>query len=385
MHNETYLDKAIRLKGYGSFVGYNKSEYKDIQQVRKVDENLKVKPTIITCLIEYFEFIKNLNTTYENPVFYRGQGNANFSINPNSLRKNPANEHRLIDAFYRKFPDELDACHTDMARLVVMQHFGIGTRALDISENPLAALYFACSPMKKFCQNREEEMSNWGEITIFRDPNINEESRPDEIKTIRSTTVSIMASTAFMEKDFNLWKLGMEWKKDNNFMREEKYALLGDIIRRSVIVRVPQDNPRIKNQQGAFILVNANEVSDENMGKDEAKKLTKYILENPHKNFEDLINDNHWKKLFEYTWDLKFKKIKPYSGCNSLKEFDIDPFNLRRLFYRDEKGIQQVVLIPPESKQRIIDELKVFNITEDFIYPDMDNVAHEIMENINKE
>ena len=33
----------------------------------------------------------------------------------------------------------------------------------------------------------------------------------------------------------------------------------------------------------------------------------------------------------------------------------------------------------------LINELKLFNITEDFIYPDMDNVAHEIMENINKE
>ena len=62
----------------------------------------------------------------------------------------------------------------------------------------------------------------------------------------------------------------------------------------------------------------------------------------------------------------------------------IDPFNLRRLFYKDKNGIQQVVLIPPEAKQNIINELKIFNITEDFIYPDMDNVAHEIMENINK-
>ena len=36
-------------------------------------------------------------------------------------------------------------------------------------------------------------------------------------------------------------------------------------------------------------------------------------------------------------------------------------------------------------KKNIIKELRKFNITEDFIYPDMDNVAHEIMENINKE
>ena len=385
MRNDENLKKAIILKGYGSLIGYSKNKYKNIQQVKKVDANLTVKPTIITCLSEYFDYIKKLKSSYENPVFYRGQGNANFPINPNSLRKNPANEQRLIDAFYRKFPAELDVCNTDMARLVVMQHFGLGTRALDISENPLAALYFACSPMKKFCQNREEEMANWGEITVFRDPNINEESKPEEIKSVHSTTVSIMASTAFMEKDFNLWKLGMEWKKDNNFMREEKYVPLGDIIRRSVIVRVPQDNPRIKNQQGAFIMVNANEVSDKNIGKEKSENLTKYLLDNPDVYFEKILKNKKWGNYFENTWDLNFRKIKPYSGCNFIKEFDIDPFNLRRLYYKDENGIQQVVLIPPESKQSIINELKVFNITEDFIYPDMDNVAHEIMENINKE
>lgn len=119
MRKEKDLENAIKLKGYGSFIGYSKNEYKNIQQVKIVDENLKVKPTIITCLNEYIDYIKNLNTSYENPVFYRGQGNANFPINPNSLRKNPANEQRLIEAFYRKFPNELDACNTDMARLVV--------------------------------------------------------------------------------------------------------------------------------------------------------------------------------------------------------------------------------------------------------------------------
>ena len=59
---------------------------------------------------------------------------------------------------------------------------------------------------------------------------------------------------------------------------------------------------------------------------------------------------------------------------------------MRRLYYRNDNDIQQVVLVPPDKiKENIIKELRKFNITEDFIYPDMDNVAHEIMENITKE
>ena len=53
MRNEENLKKAIILKGYGSFIGYSKNEYKIIQQVKKVDADLTVKPTIITCLSEY--------------------------------------------------------------------------------------------------------------------------------------------------------------------------------------------------------------------------------------------------------------------------------------------------------------------------------------------
>lgn len=384
MFNKDKFNLACKIKGYGS---YDKSvSISEIEKIKKVlgDEPLKVKPKVITCLNEYIDYICSLNYSYENPVFYRGQGNANFPINPTSLRKNPKNENFMIEAFSRHFSSEVESCTTDMARLVLMQHFGLGTRALDISESPLAALYFACSPMKKFCTNYEEEMSNWGEVVIFRNP---EENKSENQKPIHSNTVSILSSTAFMEETFSLWKLGMEWKKDNNYMRDEKYINLKDIVRRSVIVRVPHDNQRIKNQQGAFILVNANEVESLSREEKYAQDLTDYILNQDYVTFDDLLKDSKWHKRFEneYTWELEFKKIKPYSGCNKNKIFDTDPFDLRKLYYRDGNDIQQVVLIPPKSKQNIIDELKVFNITEDFIYPDMDNVAHEIMENVNKE
>lgn len=387
MTKETDLQKGIRLKGYGSY-GENipESEYSTIEQVKKVDKELYVKPKVITCLKDYVDFIGKLRYSYENPVFYRGQGNANYTIVPTSLRINPANEQRIIESFERRFSNEMDVCQNDMARLVLMQHYGVSTRALDISESPLAALYFACSPMKKFKQDREKEFHDWGEVAIFQDPDKDEEKKPSEVKPIQSTTVSILASTAFMETEFSLWKLSMEWKKDNNYRRDEKYIPLGDIIHRSVIVRVPQNNPRIKNQQGAFIIINANEVKSIAWKDDKADELTQFILENPRTTFGDLLQEPRWKKLFENgnTWELEFRKIRPFSGENKFKEFDTDPFNLRRLFYK-ESGVQQVVLIPPEKKKNIIKELEKFNITEDFVYPDMDNVANEINEKINKE
>lgn len=50
-------------------------------------------------------------------------------------------------------------------------------------------------------------MSNWGEIVLFRNP---EKDNPENQKPIHSNTVSILSSTAFMEEQFSLWKLGME-------------------------------------------------------------------------------------------------------------------------------------------------------------------------------
>lgn len=176
----------------------------------------------------------------------------------------------------------------------------------------------------------------------------------------------------------------MEWKKDNNYMREEKYIPLKDIVHRSVIVRPPLNNPRIKNQQGAFILVNANEVKAISEDSSRAKELTEYILKEERITFEDLVKHSKWGKLFNEgkTWELEFKKIKPYSIENKIAIFNTDPFNLRRIYYKKD-GVQQVVLIPPDKKEDIKKDLARFNITEDFIYPDMDCVANEINERVN--
>lgn len=382
MFNKETFAKAVRIKGYGS---YDRSvrDY-EVRQQKTVRVNggvLKVQPTVIRKLSEYIDFISSLETSYANPVFYRGQTNADFLLIPNSLRVNPKNENVMIELFTRRFQNEIDACRTSVEKLTLMQHFQLSTRCMDISESPLMALYFACSHMKKFRKKvitPEEE--DWGEIILFREPEVKDCKRPENLKTVESSGTSIIASTAFMDEDFSLWHLGARWKRDVDTSHDECHIDLRTVVRRSYIVRVPQNNPRIKNQQGAFILANANTAYFGGR-EGERKKLTELILKEDFINYYDL-QKTPFGESEQYSWNLHFQKVMPYSGKNEIDVFNTDPFDLERLFYKKD-GVQQVVLIPPEAKQGILKELAHLNITEDFVYPDMDNVANEINEKIN--
>ncbi|MDE6737277.1 MAG: FRG domain-containing protein, partial [Treponemataceae bacterium] len=143
--SDSLFEKAVRLKGYGS---YPKSWSPNRVAGVKTIKGGKVNVTVIKSLEDYVRFVGGLETSFENPVCYRGQTNANYLLSPSSLRNDPANENRMIEAFIRYFAHEVDVCKNAVEKLALMQHFGLKTRFLDISENPLAALYFACVPRK---------------------------------------------------------------------------------------------------------------------------------------------------------------------------------------------------------------------------------------------
>lgn len=364
MSNESPYETSMRIKGYGS------SDNMYVNKTKGITYDFngnKVYRYVVNNLQDFINVIDKLKVDYKSPCFFRGHTNANFLLNPASLRENVENENKIIEEFERYFPKECHDCYSVMDKLVYMQHYGLRTRCLDLSENPLIALYFACKDMVKFRNDTVGNKDKWGEVLIFK-----EQINKDDIKNNYSSTTSIIANTALMDEEFSLEKFQMFYKNDGHLSFDENYISFRDLVSRSVIVRTPKMNERIRNQQGAFILVNANEFVDSSI----RPNLTELILSNKDKDF-NVFKLNKSKNKFKIG-QFSMKKIKPYSLDNKHEIFRNDPFDINRLLYRDKNNMQVVILIPPKAKKTILKQLERLNITEDFVYPEMDSIAYAI-------
>lgn len=88
----------------------------------------------------------------ENPdrrLLFRGQADSDWRLCPGLFRQKPdiaQYEHEMVRELISAFPGHFSDDLSMFDKLVRMQHFGLPTRLLDVTKNPLVALYFACDP-----------------------------------------------------------------------------------------------------------------------------------------------------------------------------------------------------------------------------------------------
>lgn len=193
-------------------------------------------------------------------VFYRGHSNRlKYRLEPSILRKDEDGNFIYRDAEDRMYRELLVSNSADfdgdvytLDRLVRMQHYSLPTRLLDISSNPLIALYFAS----------KSNLDDDGEVIVFS-------MNRSQIRYFDSDTASCIANLTRLSQDA---KESIDYSSNDvsqfnqqpairrllHFVKEEKpffeNRLDPDHLRSVICVKGKHTNSRIAFQSGAFLL-----------------------------------------------------------------------------------------------------------------------------------
>ena len=198
-------------------------------------------------------------------VFYRGHSKRRYKLEPSLFRKDDdgnylylENEHILYRELIVSNSADFQSDEYTLDRLVRMQHYSLPTRLLDITSNPLIALYFACK------SSPDED----GEVILLS-------MDRSEIKYFDSDVASCISNLARLPKgekdnihiDEEHFNDQVSVKRLVHFIREEKPYFESKIIpndlRKIICVKGKQSNDRISSQSGAFLLYGLDAVMDE--------------------------------------------------------------------------------------------------------------------------
>lgn len=146
-------------------------------------------------VIDFLEEIGSIDRDGESELVYRGHADMKkpdadppngWPLCPEALRDEATKkkEHQDIRKLIAWYPDEFARDSTTMERLARAQHYDLPTRLLDVTFNPLVALYFAIGDKPK----------ELGEVVVLR---VNENRE----KWYDSHRVACLANLAYLKEE----------------------------------------------------------------------------------------------------------------------------------------------------------------------------------------
>ncbi len=205
-------------------------------------------------LSTFIGHISDIEKKPEHTLFFRGHADSEYQAQPSIFRQIPDSDTaaKYIDKESQLFHDMIMRCPEDFVNctsafdfLVKMQHYGLPTRLLDITSNPLVALYFACCML-----SGTGKSGKTGEVLIYQVPD-------KDIKFYDSDTVSVISNLSKLQSDFDINKVIDRKRYIHTIKAEKPYfedAIIENDLHRVICVKSKLDNKRIIKQSGAFLL-----------------------------------------------------------------------------------------------------------------------------------